>query len=47
MSDLIELAELVEDEESRDAADIRKELGDIESAYADLELETLLSGRAR
>ena len=44
MTDLIELAELVEDEESRDAADIRKELGDIESAYTHLELETLLSG---
>lgn len=44
VTDLIELAELVEDDESRDAADVRKELGDIEAAYRSLELETLLSG---
>ena len=44
MNDLIELAELVEDDESSDAADIRKELDDIEAAYRNLELETLLSG---
>jgi peptide chain release factor 2 len=44
VTDLIELAELVEDDESSDAADIRKELDDIEAAYRILELETLLSG---
>ncbi len=44
VQDLVELAELIEDDGSGDAAEVRKELGDIEAAYSRLELETLLSG---
>lgn len=44
IEDLRVLAELVEDEESSDAEELRKELADIEAAYEKLELETLLSG---
>ena len=44
MEDLQVLAELVEDEESADAAEVRSDLDEIESAYERLELETLLSG---
>lgn len=44
VNDLAELAELVEDDGGADAADVREELEDIESTYASLELETLLSG---
>ncbi len=44
MADLRELSELVEDGESQDARDIRKELDEVEVAYQNLELETLLSG---
>ena len=38
------LGELVDDEESADAAELRSELGAVEAAYSRLELETLLSG---
>jgi len=38
------LAELVDDDESADAADVRREVDQVEKAYVDLELETLLSG---
>lgn len=44
VADLRELSELVDDEESQDARDIRKELDEVEAAYQNLELETLLSG---
>ena len=44
LRDLEELAELVEDEESSDAAELRSELESVEAVYARLELETLLSG---
>ena len=44
VEDLQVLAELVEDEESADAAEVRSDLDEIESAYKRLELETLLSG---
>lgn len=44
VSDLVELAELIEDDESSDAAELRSELEAIEADYARLELETLLSG---
>ncbi len=42
--DLRELAELVEEDEGSDAEDVRGELAEIERAYEQLELETLLSG---
>lgn len=41
---LKELAEIVDDEESSDAAEVRAELEAVELAYKRLELETLLSG---
>ena len=44
VQDLEELAELVEDEDSSDAAELRSELESVEAIYAQLELETLLSG---
>lgn len=44
VEDLQILTELVEDEESPDALEIREELAAIEEAHAQLELETLLSG---
>ena len=44
VSDLKELAELVDEEDGPDAADIRRELDEVEAAYGRLELETLLSG---
>lgn len=44
MWDLKELAELVEDEESPEADEIRQELEDIEQSYKQVELETVLSG---
>lgn len=44
VEDLGVLAELVEDEDSPDAVDIRGELDAVESDYERLELETLLSG---
>ncbi len=39
-----ELAELVDDEESEDASEVRAEMDQVEADYARLELETLLSG---
>lgn len=44
VEDLGVLAELVDDEESSDAVELRAELEAVEAAYARLELETLLSG---
>jgi peptide chain release factor 2 len=44
VEDLRVLAELVEDEESADAAELHSELEAVEAAYSRLELETLLSG---
>lgn len=47
LQDIKELAELIEDEgdeESADAAELRSEIDSLESDYARLELETLLSG---
>ncbi len=38
------MAELVDDEESSDAVEVREELAAVEAAYERLELETLLSG---
>ena len=45
VEDLKVLAELVEDEESPDAVEVRSELAIVNKAYEHLELETLLSGR--
>lgn len=44
VEDIRILAELIEDEESSDAVEVRAELDAVESAYERLELETLLSG---
>ena len=44
VEDLKLLAELVDDDESSDAEQLRKELAAVEAAYERLELETLLSG---
>ncbi len=44
IEDLSVFAELVEDEESQDAIEVRKELQRIEQDYERLEIETLLSG---
>lgn len=44
IEDLRVLAELVEDEDSQDATDLRRELHKVEKEYESLELETLLSG---
>ena len=44
VADLKVLSELVDDEESSDAEEVRAELAIVESAYKRLELETLLSG---
>jgi len=44
LADLAELAEMVSEEDGADAADVRRELADVESAYEQFELETLLSG---
>ncbi|MCX8052333.1 MAG: peptide chain release factor 2 [Armatimonadetes bacterium] len=44
LADLRELAELVEEEDSSDAAEVRRELEEVEADYRRLELETLLSG---
>ena len=44
VADLKELAEIVDEDEGSDAAELRKELDAVETAYRQLELETLLSG---
>ena len=44
VEDLKVLGELVDDEESSDAVEVRSELEAVEAAYSRLELETLLSG---
>ena len=44
VEDLKVLGELVDDEETSDAAELRSELEAVEAAYSRLELETLLSG---
>ena len=44
LEDLSILAEMVEDDSSSDAADMRSELAEIEKAHEAFELETLLSG---
>lgn len=44
VQDVKELAELVDDDESEDAVEVRAEMDKVEADYARLELETLLSG---
>jgi peptide chain release factor 2 len=44
LEDLSVLADLVENDDSSDADDVRAELADIETVYEQVELETLLSG---
>lgn len=44
VEDLRVFAEMIDDEESSDAVELRAELGAVEVAYARLELDTLLSG---
>lgn len=44
IEDLNILAEMVEDNGSADACDVRRELHEIEAEYSQIELETLLSG---